>query len=102
MAEPKSTADSSPIYSSKLKSPMGNLKTKMCNRLKLDLTGLGTNGSLPKSHVFSSNSSGDKFHIGNYIMTDGCQSVGFHDEFMSKLEEFSESWRQAAMLQKKF
>jgi len=102
VAEAKSTADSSPIYSSKLKNPIANLKTKMYNRLKLDLTSLGTNGSQPKSHVFSSQSSGDKFHIGNYIMTDGCQSVGFHDEFMSKLEEFSESWRQAAMLQKKF
>jgi hypothetical protein len=27
---------------------------------------------------------------------------GFHEEFMSKLNEFSESWRQAALLEKKF
>jgi hypothetical protein len=27
---------------------------------------------------------------------------GFHEEFMAKLNEFSESWRQAALLEKKF
>lgn len=28
--------------------------------------------------------------------------VGFHQEFMAKINQFSESWRQAAMNQKKF
>lgn len=27
---------------------------------------------------------------------------GFHEEFMSRLDEFSQSWRTAAMLEKKF
>jgi hypothetical protein len=28
--------------------------------------------------------------------------VGFHEEFMSKLNEFSESWRKAALQEKRF
>lgn len=32
-----------------------------------------------------------------------CEEIkGFHEEFMSKLEEFSQSWRTAALAEKKF
>ncbi len=32
-----------------------------------------------------------------------CENItGFHEEFMGRLDEFSQSWRMAAMAEKKF
>lgn len=37
----------------------------------------------------------------NNIREEDEKSVGFHEEFMSKIDEFSESWRKAAMNERK-
>jgi len=37
----------------------------------------------------------------NNIKQEDEKSVGFHEEFMSKMDEFSVSWRQAAMKERK-
>lgn len=37
----------------------------------------------------------------NNIKSEDEKSVGFHEEFMSKMDEFSVSWRQAALKERK-
>lgn len=69
------------------------------------MTGLGGNMLIPKSNVLSSpsESSAEKSpYNNNNFFQDGGQAMGFHDEFMSKLDEFSESWRQLALQNRKF
>jgi len=39
--------------------------------------------------------------VGNGNMKENEQIVGFHQEFMSRMNEFSESWRDAAMKERK-
>ena len=37
----------------------------------------------------------------NSVKQEDEKSVGFHEEFMSKMDEFSVSWRQAALKERK-
>ena len=62
-----------------------NLRPEIKNKLKLDLTGIKN----PTQQVKAS------------IKSEDDAPVGFHEEFMSKMEEFSLSWRQAAMQERK-
>ena len=69
--------------------PIANLKPELKNKLKLDLTILRNPIQIKKDTRFRNAVSQDE------------APIGFHEEFMSKLEEFSLSWRQAAMMERK-
>jgi len=98
----KSTADSTAHYSTRKsinKAANRSLSTHMKSKLMLDFTILGNTQPIPISNKDSNNyNSADKQNMG--IAPDSGQPC-FHDEFMSRLDEFSFSWRQAAMNQRK-
>ena len=66
-----------------------NLKPELKNQLKLDLTAIKNPIQIKKDIRFRNAVSQDE------------TPIGFHEEFMSRLEEFSLSWRQAAMMERK-
>ena len=68
---------------------VANLKPELKNKLKLDLTLLRNPLKIKQDTRFRNAVSQDE------------APIGFHEEFMSKLEEFSLSWRQAAMMERK-
>jgi hypothetical protein len=70
------------------KSSHNNLNPSLRNKLKLDLSNVN-NKNVP--NVLSLNTKD----------TDSQEPLGFHDEFMARIEEFSLSWRQAALAEKK-
>lgn len=71
------------------KSSHSNLNPSLRNKLKLDLSAVN-NKNIPKVPTLNTKDL--------ETPTDG---LGFHDEFMARLEEFSLSWRQAALAEKK-
>jgi len=79
-----------------------SLSSQMKNKLMLDFTILGNSQPLPISNKDSNNyNSADKQNINCAAGPDSGQPFGFHEEFMARLDEFSFSWRQAAMNQRK-
>ena len=95
------------------------LESGLKNKLKLDFTQLKNpkeNNALPQQqvefeiHEVPSVQSKDKSHYKHtkHLSTlqldslkEDEKSPGFHDEFMSKMDEFSISWRQAALKERK-
>jgi len=81
--------------------PLHTVNTMLKNKLKLDFKG----GNQPQS---SNNKvppgMNMKLPIGHILahQPDNAEPMGFHDEFMAKIEEFSLSWRQAALNQRNF
>ena len=94
------------------------LESSLKNRLKLDFTQLrNPKDSVPQEkqmefeiHQMPSVHSQDKshykhkkhlsmLHLGS--LKEDEKSPGFHDEFMSRMDEFSISWRQAALKERK-
>jgi hypothetical protein len=71
-----------------------NLDKNLKDKLKLDLNFLKKNQQ--QEHVPPQI---PKFEINEKVLNK--QGVGFHDEFMSKIGEFSLSWRQAALNERK-
>lgn len=71
-----------------------NLNPQLKSKLKLDFTSL----QKPKAAV-SGKVPGLK--LGAAVQQPKDQNVGFHEEFMARIEEFSLSWRQAAMNERK-
>lgn len=75
--------------------------SKSTGKLKIDMDGLGEKiVAAKKRHPTPSYKTIEK--INNFIVNENGQNLGFHEEFMSKLEEFSPSWRQAALADKKY
>lgn len=95
-SDAKSTADSVGLSTRKLTKGRRSMSIKMKSKLKLDLTRVTGSVSVPKYNIVSGQSSNDKFML-NFPAENG---QGFHEEFMSRFEEFSQSWRQAALHQK--
>jgi len=84
------TSESTP-YLAGIGSPFGPNTLAKNNKLKLDFT------------VLPNQKKGLKLPIGYNPVAqqpDNAEPVGFHDEFMSKLAEFSLSWRQEALKQR--
>lgn len=61
------------------------------NKLKLDFTGLPQNNKNAKDPADPNNVE---------QQPDNAEPLGFHDEFMAKIAEFSLSWRQEALNQR--
>ena len=101
-SEPKSTTESTPFsvgYNNRL-----NVGMKIIP--KLDLTGVNSNNSKANSghNVQANGSNGSKgFQLNLKGISEGTNNddrPNFHEEFMSKFNEFSLSWRQEAMNQR--
>jgi hypothetical protein len=78
--------------------PLNTVNTMIKNKLKLDFKG----GNQPQNKVPPGMNM--KLPIGHILaqQPDNAAPMGFHDEFMAKIEEFSLSWRQAALNQRNF
>lgn len=77
-----------------------NMDKNLKDKLKLDLNFLKRNQSeLIPQQVVNQIPQIPKFEINEKVLNK--QGVGFHDEFMSKIGEFSLSWRQAALNERK-
>lgn len=94
LTEPKNINDSLPPTHPTLKSTHNNLNPALRNKLKLDLSAVRQ-----KTTSVDSKAPSIDGHASNNQQDD--QQLGFHDEFMARLDEFSLSWRQAAMQEKK-
>ena len=70
LAEAKSTADSSPLFSANGMSAHSIMKAKLNGKFNLDLTKVGGKVLAMKSNEISSQSSGEKL-INQYIITNG-------------------------------
>ena len=80
--------------------PLNTVNTMIKNKLKLDFKG----GNQPQTSNKMPPGVNMKLPIGHILahQPDNGERVGFHDEFMAKIEEFSLSWRQAALNQRNF
>jgi len=98
LSEVRSTAESAPTTGNK--SIQANINTMLKNKLKINLNSVpGTENNINNN----ANPNKMKIPLGELLISQGDQErVGFHDEFMSKLDEFSLSWRQEAMNQRHF
>jgi len=78
--------------------PLNTVNTMIKNKLKLDFKGLPQNPNKNPQNINM------KLPIGHILahQPDNAEPMGFHDEFMAKIEEFSLSWRQAALNQRNF
>jgi len=78
------TSDSSPYLGGR---PFSTLSAPLKNKLKLDFK------ILPNTQKSSKQNVGSHFEQ----QSDKREPLGFHDEFMARIEEFSPSWRLEAM-----
>ena len=90
----KNLYDGLPPMHPSVKSTHNNLNPALKKQLKLDLTAVRQ-----KTHTNDSKAPSIDANGSNPAHED--QGLGFHDEFMARLDEFSLSWRQAAMQEKK-
>lgn len=100
-SEPKSTQETTPLtvgYNPKYLS-VGGMK----NIPKLDLTGVNSNNSKVNSGHNAQGNGSKGFQLNLKGISEGANNddrPNFHEEFMSKFNEFSLSWRQEAMNQR--
>ena len=91
-SDAKSTTDSTPFTAGGTRIASNNPLGGSRGKLKLDLGGMPNK---PKNL---------KLPLGELLaqQPNNPEPLGFHDEFMSKLNEFSLSWRLEAMNQRNF
>lgn len=102
LSDTKSTTDSTPFPTAGTVSHK-RINSILKNKLKLDLTGINPHAN--KVIVAGNGPMISKLNFGpiKENQQEGKeQRPGFHEEFMSKIDQFSLSWRQAAMNQRNF